>query len=47
MRLDDDDDDDFDEKIKKDYCMIDLNSMITLPDGGWVVTTTTYQMFIR
>lgn len=36
MRLDDDDDDDFDEKIKKDYCMIDLNSMITLPDGGLI-----------
>ena len=24
------------EKIKKDYCMIDLNSMITLPDGGLI-----------
>lgn len=34
MRLDDDDD--FDEETKKNHCIIDLNSMITLPDGGFI-----------
>lgn len=27
---------DFDEEIKKNYCIIDFNSMITLPDGAFI-----------
>ncbi len=35
MRLDDDDN--FDEETKKNHCIIDLSSMITLPDDGFIL----------